>query len=99
MADEAKAIKCQGVNLNNGFAGYLSIQLKFSNTFSLFLKKVHSFLLSLEGPNKFTILTTDKHDVTQLQIGFEGPAQPEVKLVTKKDKAVDVTFVTGFTNL
>lgn len=33
--------------------------------------------------------------MTQLQIGFEGPAQPEVKLVTKKDKAVDVTFITA----
>jgi hypothetical protein len=48
-----------------------------------------------EGPNKFTILTSDKHDVTKLQIGFEGPAQPEVKLVTKKDKTVDVTFITA----
>lgn len=32
-----------------------------------------------EGPNKFTILTSDKHDVTKLQIGFDGPSQPEVK--------------------
>jgi len=48
-----------------------------------------------EGPNKFTILTSDKHDVAQLQIGFEGPAQPEVKLVTKKDKSVDVTYITA----
>jgi filamin len=48
-----------------------------------------------EGPNKFTILTNENHDVTKLQIGFEGPAQPEVKLVTKKDKTVDVTFITA----
>ncbi|CAL8124202.1 unnamed protein product [Orchesella dallaii] len=45
-----------------------------------------------EGPNKFTIKTNDKHDVTLLQIGFDGPSQPEVKLVTKKDNQVDVTY-------
>lgn len=32
-------------------------------------------------------------DVTQLQVGFEGPSQPEVKLVTRKNKNVDVTFI------
>ncbi|XP_037025352.1 filamin-A-like [Bradysia coprophila] len=67
MADIAKAIQCQGTNLNNGFA---------------------------EGPNKFVILTTPKHDVKKLQIGFEGPSQPETKLVTKANKNVDVTFTT-----
>lgn len=45
-----------------------------------------------EGPNKFTIMTNSNHDVTQLQIGFDGPSQPEVKLVTKKDNGVDVTY-------
>lgn len=51
--------------------------------------------LTAEGPNKFTILTTPNHDVKKLQIGFEGPAQPETKLVTKANKNVDVTFVTA----
>lgn len=57
----------------------------------------YKFSLSLcfaEGPNKFVILTTSKHDVKKLQIGFEGPSQPETKLVTKPNKTVDVTFVT-----
>jgi len=48
-----------------------------------------------EGPNKFTILTTPNHDVKKLQIAFEGPAQPETKLVTKPNKTVDVTFTTA----
>ncbi len=30
----------------------------------------------------------------KLQIGFEGPSQPETKLVTKANKNVDVTFTT-----
>lgn len=47
-----------------------------------------------EGPNKFTILTNANHDVKKLQIAFEGPAQPETKLVTKPNKTVDVTFTT-----
>jgi len=46
-----------------------------------------------EGPNKFNIQTKDTHDVTKLQIGFDGPSQPEVKLVTKKDNSVDVTYM------
>lgn len=29
-------------------------------------------LINAEGPNKFVILTTPKHDVKKLQIGFEG---------------------------
>jgi len=45
-----------------------------------------------EGPNKFTIQTSDKHDVTKLQIGFDGPSQPQCKLTTNKDKSVDVTY-------
>lgn len=49
-------------------------------------------IIIAEGPNKFVILTTPKHDVKKLQIGFEGPSQPETKLVTKANKNVDVTF-------
>lgn len=51
------------------------------------------FPIFAEGPNKFTILMEAAFDVTQLQVGFEGPSQPEVKLVTRKNKNVDVTFV------
>lgn len=51
-------------------------------------------MVSAEGPNKFIILTSPKHDVKKLQIGFEGPSQPETKLVTKANKNVDVTFTT-----
>jgi len=32
--------------------------------------------------------------VKKLQIAFEGPAQPETKLITKPNKTVDVTFTT-----
>jgi len=46
-----------------------------------------------EGPNKFTIITSG-HDITLLQIGFDGPSQPECKLVTNKNKNVDVTYTT-----
>jgi len=46
-----------------------------------------------EGPNKFTILTDEHFDVTELRVGFEGPSQPELKLVTRKNRNVDVTFV------
>jgi len=45
-----------------------------------------------EGPNKFVIVATEKHDMTKIQIGFDGPAQPDCKLTTKKDKSVDVTY-------
>jgi hypothetical protein len=31
--------------------------------------------------------------VTKIQIGFDGPSQPDCKLVTKKDKSVDVTYM------
>lgn len=46
-----------------------------------------------EGPNKFKIQTSG-HDVTQIQIAFEGPSQPKATLVTNKDKTVDVTYTT-----
>ncbi|XP_021965120.1 filamin-B [Folsomia candida] len=46
-----------------------------------------------EGPNKFLILTEPGNDVTQLQIGFEGPSSPDVKLVTLSNNNVSVTFV------
>jgi len=58
----------------------------FSQKYSL-----HSFDVT-EGPNKFTIFATEKHDVTKIQIGFEGASQPDCKLVTKKDKSIDVTY-------
>jgi hypothetical protein len=58
---------------------------------------VYAFAFSLqisipEGPNKFTILSSEKHDVSKIQIGFDGPSQPDCKLVTKKDKTIDVTY-------
>ncbi|XP_035706839.1 filamin-B isoform X2 [Folsomia candida] len=45
-----------------------------------------------EGPNKFVIYASEKHDVSKIQIGFDGPGQPECRLNTKKDKSIDVTY-------
>lgn len=92
MADVAKGIKCTGTNLNNGFAG----KLVNSDPSCGFLN-LGAFLVRFfaEGPNKFVIGTSPSHSVTKLQIAFEGPAQPETKLVTKENKTVDVTFVTA----
>lgn len=85
---EAYIIRCQGVNLNSGFAGELHVWVALVTGSVL-----HFQFYSVEGPNKFTILMEADFDVTQLQVGFEGPSTPEVRLVTRKNKNVDVTFI------
>lgn len=45
-----------------------------------------------EGPSSFTIYATEKHDVSKIQIGFDGPGQPDCKLNTKKDQSIEVTY-------